>query len=78
MRDKSESGQRPGVRKMYEQVQTDKLKNKLQTEGGATQETSRDNLKLINKDFRVVNRDDLPDETVDLVLVLDFPEPRIR
>lgn len=76
MRDKSESGQRPGVRTMYEQVQDNKLKSKLQTEGGG-QELKRDNLKLINKDFRTLTRDDIPDESADLVLVPDFPEPRI-
>jgi hypothetical protein len=38
----------------------------------------RDNLKLIDKDFRTIISADIPDESVDLVLVLDFPEPRIR
>lgn len=37
-----------------------------------------DNLKLINKDFRTITKEDIPDGSVDLVLVLDFPEPRIR
>jgi hypothetical protein len=40
------------------------------------QELRRD--KLINKDFRTITRDDIAHESIDLVLVLDFPEPRIR
>ena len=76
IRDKSEAGQRPGVRSVFQQVQTDKLKNKLQT-NSPMQELRRDNLKLINRDFRTISREDIHDGSVDLVLVLDFPEPRI-
>ncbi len=66
MRDKSASGGRPAVRTMYEQIQDNKLKSKLQTESsvGATQEIRRDNLRLINEDFRVVTRDQLFHTTV--------------
>jgi len=84
LRDKGETGEGPGVRTVYEQVQSEKLESKLQgqqrTEGAAQQqqEIRRDNLKLINKDFRTVTRDEIPDGSADLVLVLDFPEPRIR
>jgi hypothetical protein len=82
LRDKGETGEGLGVRTVYEQVQSEKLKSKLQrpTEGQAQQqqEVRRDNLKLINKDFRTVTRDEIPDGSADLVLVLDFPEPRIR
>jgi hypothetical protein len=79
LRDKGETGEGLGVRTVYEQVQSEKLKSKLQrpTEGQAQQqqEVRRDNLKLINKDFRTVTRDEIPDGSADLVLVLDFPEP---
>jgi hypothetical protein len=62
-----------------EQVQSEKLKDKLssqQTENPA--QLRRDNLKLINKDFRTITAEDIPDGSADLVLVLDFSEPRIR
>ena len=71
LRDKSETGEGPGVRTMYEQVQQEKLESKLQTEGA--QEVRRDNLKLLNKDFRTITSADIPDRSADLVLVLDFP-----
>ncbi len=65
LRDKGETGEGPGVRTVYEQVQSEKLKSKLQrpTEGQAQQqqEVRRDNLKLISKDFRTVTRDEIPD-----------------
>jgi ParB-like chromosome segregation protein Spo0J len=77
LRNRTETGEGPGVRTVFERVQTEKLKSKLQTDGPA-QELRRDNLRLINKDFRTISHDDIPDESVDLVLVLDFPEPRIR
>ena len=78
LRDKGETG--PGVRTVFEQVQHEKLKSKLQQQqtDSPAQEIRRDNLKLINKDFRVVTKQEIPDGSVDLVLVLDFPEPRIR
>jgi len=75
LRHRAETGEGPGVRTVFEQVQTDKLKSKLQTDSPALR---RDNLRLINKDFRTISHDEIPDESVDLVLVLDFPEPRIR
>ena len=77
LRNKGETGEGPGVRTVYDQVQQEKLKSKLSTSGGA-EELRRDNLKLLNKDFRTVSRGDIPDGSVDLVMVLDFPEPRIR
>jgi hypothetical protein len=68
---------------MYEQVQSDKLKKRLSSQ--EQQQTTdshaqlrRDNLKLINKEFRTITTEDIPDGSADLVLVLDFPEPRIR
>jgi len=71
----------PGIRTVYAQVQSDKLKTKLD----ATQQqhptaARHDNLKLFNKDFRTISLSEIPDESVNLVLVLvlDFPEPRIR
>jgi hypothetical protein len=68
----------PGIRTVYAQVQSEKLKTKLE----ATQQqhptvARHDNLKLFNKDFRTISLSEIPDESVDLVLVLDFPEPRI-
>ncbi len=83
MREKGETGEGPGVRAVYEQVQSEKLKSKLQgqqrTEGAARrrqqqQEVRRDNLKLINKDFRTVTRDEMPDGSADLVCLRDRSE----
>ena len=88
LREKGETGEGPGVRAVYEQVQSEKLKSKLQgqqrTEGAAQQqeqqqqeqeqEVRRDNLKLINKDFRTVTRDEMPDGSADLVCLRDRSE----
>jgi len=63
---------------MYETVQQNKLKKDLQPANGGSKEVRRDNIKLLNKDFRVVTTDDIPEGSVDLVLVLDFPEPKMR
>lgn len=81
MRDKEKKGKSPGVRTMYEEVQNEKVKNKLKKlgkgGGGSKQkQVRRENMKLIEKDFRLITQKDIPDESVDLVLVLDFPEPR--
>jgi transposase-like protein len=83
LREKGETGEGPGVRTVYEQVQSEKLKSKLSSQ--QQQQTTdshaqlrRDNLKLINKEFRTITTEDIPDGSADLVLVLDFPEPRIR
>jgi hypothetical protein len=78
LRDKGEKGEGPGVRTVYEAVQSDKLKNKLAEDAKGAQELRRDNLRLLNKDFRAVTKQEIADNSVDLVLVLDFPEPRIR
>jgi hypothetical protein len=59
LRDKSETGEAPGVRTVFGQVQTEKLKDKLQPETPA-EEVKKDNLKLINKDFRVVTKEEIP------------------
>jgi transposase-like protein len=83
LREKGETGEGPGVRTVYEQVQSEKLKSKLSSQ--QQQQTTdshaqlrRDNLKLINKEFRTITTEDIPDGSAHLVLVLDFPEPRIR
>jgi hypothetical protein len=36
------------------------------------------NLHLLNKDFRITTREEIPPESVDFDLVLDYPEPRVR
>jgi len=73
MRHRSEAGEKPGVRTMYEHIQSDKRRKELQleSESAETAEGGRDNLKLINKNFRAVTNEDIPDGSVDLVLVLD-------
>jgi hypothetical protein len=44
-----------GVRMVYEQVQSDREKKALQEQSGAnTMQLQRENLRLINKDFRIV------------------------
>jgi hypothetical protein len=45
LRDKGETGEGPGVRTVYEQVQQDKLKSKLQTDSKSPS-LARDNLRL--------------------------------
>jgi hypothetical protein len=35
-------------------------------------------MRRFNKDFRVVTTDDIPEGSADLVLVLHFPEPKMR
>lgn len=35
-------------------------------------------LVTINKDFRLVTSQDIPDNSIDLVLVMDFPEPKMN
>jgi hypothetical protein len=76
-------GGRHGVRTTYEEVQEEKLKSKLSA--AATPPTTippvaaegkpkkGENLSLLNKDFRVVSKEEVQDGTVDLVLALDFP-----
>jgi hypothetical protein len=86
LRERSQTGEGPGVRTVYEQVQNDKLKTKLaqSSSGGSSSDsqsvplTRPDNLKLFNKDFRTMTLQEIPDQSVDLVLALDFHEPRIR
>ena len=86
LRERSQTGEGPGVRTMYEQVQNDKLTTKLaqSSSGGSSSDsqsvplTRHDNLKLFNKDFRTITLQEIPDKSVDLVLALDFPEPQIR
>jgi len=79
MRDKSAAGEKPGVRTMYEQVQSERQKKDLATTSGpSAPQLNKDNLRLINKDFRIVNQEEIIPDSVDLVLVLDFPEPRAR
>lgn len=91
LRTKNEKGTGPGVRTIYEKVQSDKLKTKLAANQGDNElnsshprrqqrddDTKPDNLQLFNQDFRTLTMSDIPDNSVDLMLVLDFPEPRIR
>jgi DNA methylase len=71
---------------VYEQVQNDELKTKLaqsSSDGPSSDSqsvplTRPDNLKLFNKDFRTMTPQEIPDESVDLVLAFDIPEPRIK
>ncbi|MGB8934106.1 MAG: hypothetical protein WCC17_03250 [Candidatus Nitrosopolaris sp.] len=91
LRTKNEKGTGPGVRTIYEKVQSDKLKTKLAANQGDNElnsshprrqqrddDTKPDNLQLFNQDFRTLTMSDIPDNSVDLMLVLDFREPRIR
>jgi hypothetical protein len=36
---------------------------------------NKDNLCLLNKDFRIARKEEIPNDSVDLVLVLDFRAP---
>ena len=80
-----QGGEGPGIRTVFSQVQSDKLKSKLEEQqyavavamavgdgNGPIHDTRRDNLKLFNKDFRTIDLNDIADESVDLMLVLDF------
>ena len=77
LRAKSESGEGPGVHTMYEQVQSDKLKKRLSSQQTVL-DRNFEGTSSVNKDFRTITRDDIAHESIDLVIVLDFPEPRIR
>jgi hypothetical protein len=79
-RGEDSDGKKIGVRTMYEQVQSDREKKELEAKsagGGKTMQLQRENLRLINKDFRIVTKEEIPPDAVDLVLVLDFPESRL-
>jgi tRNA G46 methylase TrmB len=86
LRERSQIGEGPGIRTVYEQIQNDKLKTKLAQSSscGSSPDSQSvplsmsDNLKLFNKDFRTMTPQEIPDQSVDLVLALDFPEPQIR
>lgn len=71
-----------GVRTMYEKIQNNKVKGRLQAGGHSkgmhekAKPKKHDNIHLINKDFRLVTIKDIPNESVDCVLALDFPEPQ--
>jgi len=56
---------------------TNSKKKDLQPANGGSKEVRRDNLKLINKDFRVPTTDDIPEGSAYLVVVPDFPEPKM-
>lgn len=79
MRDEDGNSKKPGVRTMYEQVQNERIKKELtDSTNVTTPQLKKDNLRLINKDFRIATKEEIPNDSVDLVLVLDFPEPRMR
>lgn len=80
LRNRKSSEKGPGVRTVYEQVQFGKLQSRLQRPDSSAPAPAvrKDNLKLLNKDFRVVTQEEIPDRSVDLVLALNFPESRIR
>ena len=71
----------PGVRTVYEQIQFAKLQSRLHGQDSTTVPAlavRKDNLKLLNKDFRGVTQEEISDGSVDLVLALNFPEARRR
>jgi hypothetical protein len=86
LRERSQTGEGPGIRTVYAQIQNNKLKTKLaqssscgsSLDSQSVSLTMPDNLKLFNKDFRTMIPQEIPNQSVDLVLALDFPEPRIR
>jgi hypothetical protein len=57
---------RPGIKTIYKQIQVEEAKA-----------VGEENLKFLNKDFRIVTQEDIPAGSVDLVLVLNFPAPSI-
>ena len=38
---------------------------------------SGERFRLVNKDFRLVDHEDIPHDSIDLVLALSFPDPKI-
>lgn len=66
------AGQKPGVSTMYESKM--RLKKGLASSSGGTTtpELNKDDLKLLNKGFRIVTKE-IPDESIDLVLALNLP-----
>jgi ParB-like nuclease domain len=69
-----------GVRTIYEQVQNEKIKDRLQAGSHSqgmhekTQPKKHNNVKLLNKDFRLITMQEVPDSSVDCIIALDFPE----
>jgi ParB-like chromosome segregation protein Spo0J len=77
LKQKSQTGSGPGVRTVYEQVQQEKLKTKLASEAEAAKKVQvkqQKNVKLFNKDFRTIVQSEVANDSVDLVITLEFPE----
>jgi len=53
----------------------DRWKRKEEENRGFNKDSS--NMHLLNKDFRLVAQEEMPDGSMDLVLVLQFPDPKI-
>jgi hypothetical protein len=53
----------------------DRWKRKEEENRGFNKDSS--NMHLLNKDFRLVTQEEMPDWSMDLVLVLQFPDPKI-
>jgi hypothetical protein len=53
----------------------DRWKRKEEENRGFNKDSS--NMHLLNKDFRLVTQEEMPDGSMDLVLVLQFPDPKI-
>jgi hypothetical protein len=62
-----QGGEGPGIRTVYQQVQSEKLKSKLsqqqQQQPAQLELEERDNLRLFNKDFRTISMKEIPDES---------------
>jgi ParB-like chromosome segregation protein Spo0J len=66
----------PGIKTIYGYVQFGKLQRK--NSSALSPALRKHNPKLLNKGFRIVTQDEIPDGSVDLVLVLKFPEVRMK
>jgi RNase P protein component len=67
---------RSGIKTIYEKIQFGKLQSRLQrlSSSALAPALRKHTPKLLNKDFSMVTQDEIPDGSVDLVLVLNFPE----
>lgn len=77
LKQKSETGEGPGVRTVYNQVMDKQLKDKLaenQPKNKIQINNQRENIRIYNKDFRTITQQEVPNESADVVLALTFPD----
>jgi hypothetical protein len=54
-----------------------KIHDETGLSSGAGRRRGGESVRLVNKDFRLVYKEDIPHNSIDLVLALSFPDPKI-